>query len=110
MNAEIVVTPLAEPITDLTCTWLRSKFRHEIASGRLRHVVDLSELSEMDTKTLSELIRMRRWVREVGGFVHLIVQAPNVLEILAIAGLDRLFAVFATRRAAFAAIAPAKAS
>lgn len=104
MHAEIIVTPLVEPLTDLTRARLRSTVRKHIARGDLVHVVDLSPLSQLDASTLSELIRVRRWLREVGGSLALIVQQPNILRILTIAGLDRIFGVYPSKRDAMAAL------
>src|SRR5579864_3642132 len=91
MRFDVVVTPLVEPLTDLTRARLRGTIRREIAKGNVSHIVDLSGLSRLDVKTLAELIRMRRWLREVGGFLHLIVRQPDILKVLNVAGLDRVF-------------------
>jgi anti-anti-sigma factor len=104
MASRIIFTSLHEPLTDITRAQLRGTVRREIARGNLVHVVDLSELSALDPSTLSEIIRMRRWLREVGGSLDLIVRHPNVYKILTVAGLDRLFGVYPSEGAALAAL------
>jgi anti-sigma B factor antagonist len=109
MRSDIVITPLAQPVTDLTRARLRSTVKREIARGHVSHIVDLTGLTKLDVKTLSEIIRMRRWLREVGGFLHLIVDHPEVLKIFNVAGLDRIFELYPSQDAALAdvgALAP----
>ncbi len=106
MQPEVIVTPLAEPLTDVTRARLRSAIRKEMARGNLFHVVDLSKLEHLDAGTLSELIRVRRWLREVGGMLSLVADQPNILKILTIAGLDRVFGVYRSDRDAMDAMNP----
>jgi anti-anti-sigma factor len=103
MEPDIIVTPLAEPLTDLTRARLRSTIRKEIARGNLLHVIDLSELAQLDTGTLSEIIRVRRWLRDVSGYLVLVADQPHILKILTIAGLDRIIGVYPTKHEAFGA-------
>lgn len=104
MRFGVIVTPLVEPLTDLTRARLRGTIRREIAKGNVSHIVDLSGLSRLDVKTLAELIRMRRWLREVGGFLHLIVRQPDILKVLNVAGLDRVFGLYATEEDALSGL------
>lgn len=104
MQPKVVVTPLVEPLSDVTRARLRSTIRKEMARGNLLHVVDLSKLEQLDARTLSELIRVRRWLREVGGMLSLVADQPNILKILTIAGLDRVFGVYPSDRDAIIAL------
>jgi anti-sigma B factor antagonist len=104
MHSGVIVTSLSEPLTDLTRAHLRSTIKKEISRGHLLHVVDLTALSKLDVATLSELIRVRRWLREVGGALHLIVNQPHILKILNIAGLDRVFGMYPSENDALAAL------
>ncbi len=104
MQPEVIVTTLLEPLTEVTRARLRSNIRKDIARGNFLHVVDLSKLGQLDASTLSELIRVRRWLREVGGMLSLVADQPNILKILTIAGLDRVFGVYPSNRHAMDAM------
>lgn len=65
---------------------------------------DLRPLSNIDSATLAALIRSLRAVRQVGGTIGLIVNQPNILKVLSITGLDRIFPVYSTEDELFAAV------
>ena len=110
MTQATMITPLSEPISDLTQAKLRGLVRRSIARGQVHHIMDLRDLTGLDTRTLSEIIRLRRWLREVGGSLDLITSDPDVLKILTISGLDRLFAVYPNEEQAVQAVEAAVAS
>jgi anti-anti-sigma factor len=103
MKLQVIVTRLADPPTELVRARLRSVVRTEMAHGNVAHIVDLRELSSIDASTLAEIIRVRRWLREVGGSLTLVANQPAIMKILTIAGLDRLIGVYPDERAASAA-------
>jgi anti-sigma B factor antagonist len=76
------------------------------ARGNLLHVVDLSGVSHLDSPTLAEIIRAHRSLREVGGGLALVATQPEILRLLSVAGLDRVFSIFPTSGEALAALAP----
>ena len=104
MESQVTVTTLTEPLTDLTRAQLRSRVRKDLSHGNFYHVVDLRNLRELDTRTLAEIIRARRSLREVGGALTLVATQPNILKILTIAGLDRVIGVHPNEAEAFAAL------
>ncbi|HXW51327.1 MAG TPA: STAS domain-containing protein [Candidatus Acidoferrales bacterium] len=104
MQPAPVVTSLLDPLTDITRARLRSGIRQHIARGDLLHIIDLSSVEQLDSPTLAELIRARRNLAEVGGMVALVAAQPSILRLLTVAGLDRIFTVFASRSEALAAL------
>jgi anti-anti-sigma factor len=104
MDSQVSVTSLAEPLTDLTRAQLRSAIKKETSRGKFLHVVDLRALDDLDTRTLAEIIRVRRGVREVGGALTLVADQPNILKILTINGLDRVLGVHSDLPEAFEAL------
>ena len=98
------VTPITEPLHDVTAERLRRAIRAHIRNGERSHILDLRPLAELDSSSLAALIRVLRLVREVGGSVALIVNQPHFLRILSITGLDRIFPVWPDDSAALASL------
>ena len=96
------VTPITEPLHDVTAERLRRAIRAHIRNGERSHILDLRPLARLDSPTLAALIRVLRLVREVGGSVALVVNQPHFLRILSITGLDRVFPVWPDDGAALA--------
>jgi anti-sigma B factor antagonist len=106
MQPSALVTQLVAPISDLSRARLRSTIRQEIARGNLVHIIDLSDIDQLDSPTLAEIIRSHRSLREVGGSLALVARQPAILRLLSVAGLDRVFSIFPSRAEALAALAP----
>jgi len=104
MNADITITSLAEPLTELTRTRFRGTIRKTIARGNVLHIIDVSSLPQLDARTLAELIRAARWLREVGEYLHVIADRPDILKIFTITRLDRVFRVYPSRQAVLGAL------
>ncbi|MEZ5126568.1 MAG: STAS domain-containing protein [Thermoleophilia bacterium] len=68
-------------------------------------IVDLSGVTFIDSTALGVLIGGLRRVHDAGGSMALVVATPAVERVLSITGLDRVFAVYATRAAAAEAVA-----
>jgi anti-sigma B factor antagonist len=64
----------------------------EPLAGRV--VVDLSDVSFLDSTGLGALITIDEKVRAQGGVMVLVVQAPNVLKVFDITGLTASFSIF----------------
>ena len=64
-----------------------------IEGGADRVVVDLADVSFMDSSGLGVLIGALRRLRELGGHLALVCGEGPVRRVLAITGLDRLFPV-----------------
>ena len=74
-------------------------------SGVRRLVIDLSEVTFIDSTALGVLIGGVRRVHGVGGAMALVVTSRPVERVLGVTGLDRVFAMYATRAEALEAIA-----
>lgn len=70
----------------------------------MAHAIDLRELGSLDSPTLAALIQALRAVREAGGTISLLVRQPQVIKILSITGLDRIFAIHPDVETAAAAL------
>lgn len=92
-NVDVVLTKFSGQLDEAASRRLRTSMCEYVRAGRLTHAFDVRELADMDSRTLAALIRALRVVREVGGSVSLIVDQPNILRILSITALDRIFPI-----------------
>lgn len=74
-------------------------------AGVDRLVIDLSGVTFIDSTALGVLIGGVRRVHGVDGAMTLVVNSRPVERVLSITGLDRVFALHATREAAIEALA-----
>jgi anti-sigma B factor antagonist len=75
-----------------------------IEGGAHELVVDLSEVSFIDSTALGVLIGGVKRLHPLGGHMLLVVAGTPVQRALSVTGLDRVFAVFGTREAALATL------
>ena len=79
-----------------------------IDSGKTGIVVDLGEVSFIDSTALGVLIGALRKLGPAGGSLALVCTDPNILGIFEVTGLDRILEVHQSRADALAAVqAPA---
>lgn len=90
----LVITPVSDLLDEVSGRRLRTAARDAAEQGELVQAVDLRPLAHIDSPTLAALIRVLRAVREIGGSIGLIVEQPNILRVLSITGLDRIFPVY----------------
>ena len=89
-----VVTNVPANFDKLTAFRLRAAFREHVRNGRFCHIVDLQALELLESATLAGLISALRIVRQVGGSILLVTEKPQVLKILTLTGLDRIFPAY----------------
>ena len=84
----------------------RTVIGEQIVEGRVHLVIDLSEVSFLDSSGLGALVAARRKARAFKGSLVLVATHPTVLRLLRVTALDRVFAVHPTREAALSAPIP----
>lgn len=62
----------------------------------LRLVIDLTEVSYMDSSGVGVLVDALRRMRTIGGKLALVAVAPRVLSVLQITKLDQFFEMYST--------------
>ncbi len=77
-----------------------------LGAGRQYFVVDLGEVSFVDSAGLGALVRLYKRVRIGEGDVRLARVSPNVMQILELTRLNRVFDIFASPQEAAASIKP----
>ena len=71
-------------------------------------VIDLSEVTFIDSMTLGVLLGAMKRVKPLGGRVCVVVQDANIRRIFEITLLDRVFALFDDGEQALAGLAPVR--
>jgi anti-anti-sigma factor len=90
---------------DLTSTGdLRRRLEAALTQGRPRLVVDLSNVTHMDSSGLAELLSAHQRAAGLHGGLALVVSSPAIRRTLEIRGVDGLFTLAATRAEALAAL------
>ncbi len=77
-----------------------------LGAGRQYFVVDLGEVSFVDSAGLGALVRLYKRVRIGEGDVRLARVSPNVMQILELTRLNRVFDIFDSPQEAAASIKP----
>ena len=105
----VVVIDLAGRITDGDPQMLlRETIRRLVDAGRTRLVLNLSEVSFVDTSGLSELVFCWHLLKAQGGKVNLLGLKKRVNDLLVITKLVVVFDSFEEESKAVAALQPAK--
>jgi anti-sigma B factor antagonist len=76
-----------------TAPALRSAVDDVLVSGRRRLVVDLADVTFMDSSGLSVLVAGFKAMREAGGEMTVVCPNASISKIFAITGLDRVFSI-----------------
>jgi anti-sigma B factor antagonist len=76
---------------------LRARLVKIAASGAALVVVDLTEVTFLDSTALGVLVSGLKRMRAAGGDLRLVVTRPNLVKVFEITGLLDLFPLFASR-------------
>ncbi len=87
-----------------TAPRLKEQLAALLDGGATGIVVDLAEVTFIDSTALGVLIGGVRRLHEAGGRMALVVATRPVERVLTLTGLDRVFTIHATRDAAVAAL------
>ena len=81
---------------------VHSTVREVLEPKPAKFVIDLSEVTYIDSSGVSTLVNALRIVRAYGGKLGLVVTAPRVLSVMQITKLDQFFEIHATLQEALA--------
>ena len=96
---DIFVVSLAGEHDLYTAPRVQAELRGVIAAGARTILVDLTETTFLDSTMLSALLSARNELRD-GGRLLLVTNGPTVKRVFEIAGIDRFFDFYPSRRAA----------
>lgn len=102
-HGERTVVHLGGEIDVYTAPLVREKLDEQIHAGRTDLVVDLSDVTFLDSTGLGVLVGRLKLTRTRGGSLRLVGTADRVLKVFAITGLDKVFEIHDTLEGALAA-------
>jgi anti-sigma B factor antagonist len=68
-----------------------------LGRGALELLIDLSEVSLIDSTTIGILMRTRKRIAPIGGRVVVVTSNRNILRLFEITALDRMFEIYSRR-------------
>ena len=83
---------------------LRRRVDAALTDGRTRIVVDLDQVTHMDSSGLAELITCHQRAGELRGGLALVVTSPTIRRTLDIRGVGHFFTIASSRQEAIAAL------
>lgn len=96
VHDEVPVLAVGGEIDVYSAPELREKLLELSHADHTTAVVDLSDVSFVDSTGLGVLVSGLKRFREAGGDLRLVVTQPQILKVLEITGLSTVFAVRAT--------------
>lgn len=93
---DVAIVSVAGEVDVYTAPKLKESLLAAASDGGARLVVDLRSVGFIDSSGLGVLVGALRRSRERDGWVRLVCSDDNVLKVLGITGLDKVFAVFST--------------
>lgn len=102
-HGDHTVVHLGGEIDVYTAPFVREKLDEQIQAGRTDLVVDLSDVTFLDSTGLGVLVGRLKFARTHGGSLRLVGTAERVLRVFAITGLDKVFEIHPDLESALAA-------
>lgn len=102
-HGQVTVVTVGGEIDVYTAPVLRDALDQQIADGRIHLVVDLEDVSFMDSTGLGVLVGRLKRVRNERGTLRVVCTQERVLKIFKITGLDKVFAIHTSAEEAAAA-------
>jgi anti-sigma B factor antagonist len=99
-EGEVAVIAAVGEVDVFTAPDLDAALGAELSDGMSRLVIDLSEVSFLDSTGLGVLVKGLKGAREAGGWLHLVVTSDRIRRIFDITGLDASMPLFDTVDAA----------
>jgi anti-sigma B factor antagonist len=102
-HADFCVVGAAGELDVATAPDLDRKLRAAIEEGQVHLVLDLTQVTFVDSTGLGVLVGCRNLVRKSGGTIRLVVTHRNVRKVLEITSLDTVFPIYESLEAALSA-------
>jgi anti-sigma B factor antagonist len=95
-SGDVCVIKLAGEVDVYTAPRLKEALIEQIAAGCAKILVDLDEVSFIDSSGLGVLVGGLRRAKERDGAIRLVCTRESILKIFRITGLDKVFPMFDT--------------
>lgn len=95
-RGDVTVVHVAGEIDVYTAPLLREVLDKQIAAGRTKLVVDLEQVTFMDSTGLGVLVGRLKLVRGQNGSLRIVSAQDRILKVFKITGLDKVFHIYPT--------------
>lgn len=102
-QGDVTVVSVAGEVDVYTAAQLRAALDEEVAADRVQLVVDLDEVTFLDSTGLGVLVGRLKLVRNSSGWLRLVCSNERILRVFRITGLDKVFGIHASVDEALAA-------
>lgn len=103
--SETMVVKLSERVDTFSAPELRAYFDELLEQGTRNFIIDLDEVSFLDSAGLAALVQLLKHARQAGGDVGVVLpENENVQRIFKLTKFDRVFNIFTTVSAATGAV------
>ena len=102
----VTVVHVGGEIDVYTAPLLREALDKQVAAGRTELVVDLENVTFMDSTGLGVLVGRLKLVRGQNGSLRIVSAQDRILKVFKITGLDKVFHIYDSVEAATQAVAP----
>jgi anti-sigma B factor antagonist len=93
-NGIIIFTILEKKVNHSYAASFKEKMFLEIANGNIKIILDMNNVSEIDSSGLGALLFGKRQADNAGGNIVLVAVHPSVQSIIRIAQLSRVFDMY----------------
>jgi anti-sigma B factor antagonist len=100
---DVSVVTVAGEVDVYTAAQLRAVLDEEIGAGHARLVVDLDQVSFLDSTGLGVLVGRLKLVRNHSGWLRIVCSNDRILRVFRITGLDKVFGIHDSLEEALAA-------
>ena len=102
-QGDVTVVTVAGEVDVYTAAQLRAALDEEVAAGHVELVVDLDEVTFLDSTGLGVLVGRLKLVRNHSGWLRLVCSNERILRVFRITGLDKVFGIHSSVDEALAA-------
>lgn len=102
-QGDVTVVSVAGEVDVYTAAQLRAALDEEVAAERVQLVVDLDDVTFLDSTGLGVLVGRLKLVRNHSGWLRLVCSNERILRVFRITGLDKVFGIHSSVDEALAA-------
>jgi anti-sigma B factor antagonist len=96
-DGDYAVVAVTGELDVYTAPVLEESLGELVEGGNPRLVVDLTEVTFMDSTGLGLLIKALKWTRELDGSLKIVANTDKVLKVFRVTGLDGVLSLHETR-------------
>ena len=102
-QGDVTIVSVAGEVDVYTAAQLRAALDEEVAAQHVQLVVDLDEVTFLDSTGLGVLVGRLKLVRNQSGWLRLVCSNERILRVFRITGLDKVFGIHPSLDEALAA-------